>query len=118
MYVIGQYTLWDMSPTIKKRRPCEYSFRRYIGQKVKDHLGEHTISEIGTFYTYFTDGLCGTPHDLTPVDPVERMAAIDVDLEYFEYVAQNDSSRDQTNRNIALRNIEILKRYKEERLNR
>ena len=66
----GQYSIFDINP---EKRPCEYSFRRYIGQKVvfteyssrhKGEVGE--IVEIFPYYTHIkmSDGqiLVGTPH--------------------------------------------------------
>ena len=65
----GQLSLFDAKP---KTRPCDYSFQRYIGQKVvftgysshKGAVGE--IVEIFPYYTHIkmSDGqiLVGTPH--------------------------------------------------------
>ena len=107
----GQYTLDGLAP-VKKRRPCEYSFSRYIGQIVRDHRGVLRIKEIEPFYTIFDDNTCGSPHDLSPVDPDEYNEMIDVEIEYEEWVLNNDKSRDDTNRGIAKRNLEILYKIK------
>lgn len=84
----GQYTLKSYIPP-KKRRPCEYSFNRYIGQMVKDHRGVHRIAEIEDFYTIYDDNTCGTPHDIIPLDPEERREALEVEREYFENKSRN-----------------------------
>ena len=106
----GQLSLFDNAP-VKKHKPCEYSFHRYVGQKVYTLYGEiKTIAEIELYYTIFTDNTCGTPHDLTPVDPKEYAEMLDVEIEYNEYMA---AGKDYTNRSIAMRNLEILKREKE-----
>ena len=31
----GQYSIFDCHSKTEKLRPCDYRFRRYIGQKVK-----------------------------------------------------------------------------------
>lgn len=108
---IGQYSLFDNAPAVK-RRPCEYSFSRYIGQLVRDHRGLHRIKEIEPFYTIFDDNTCGAPYDLVPVDPDEYSESIDVEIEYEEWMLNNDKSIDGTNRGIAKRNLEILYKIK------
>ena len=66
----GQYSIFD---TGVKTKPCEYSFQRYIGQKVvfthlsHKHNGEvGEIVEIFPYYTYVKmssgEVLVGTPH--------------------------------------------------------
>lgn len=65
----GQLTIFD---TGHKTRPCEYSFQRYIGQKVEfsgysSHKGEvGEIVDIFPYYTYIKmsngEVLIGTPH--------------------------------------------------------
>lgn len=107
----GQYTLDGLAP-VKKRKPCEYSFSRYIGQLVRDHNGIHRIKEIEPFYTIFEDNTCGGPHDMTPVDPDEYNAMIDVEIEYNEWMLNNNASRDGTNKDIAKRNLIILNKIK------
>ena len=71
----GQYNFYDLDID-QDRRPCRYKFRRYIGQKVKTLHGVGVITKIEQYYTVFRleDGrtLCGTPHDLTPLDENER----------------------------------------------
>ena len=72
----GQYTIFDIREEGKPRRPCEYSFERYIGQRVRlpdaydRKTGQITcvhgkIVEIEKYYTTVraTDGqmYVGTP---------------------------------------------------------
>lgn len=68
----GQFTIWDND---KPARPCEYRFRRYIGQRVRccgmycSHYGETgTIKEIKPYYTIWINDsgkeVVGTPVDL------------------------------------------------------
>lgn len=108
----GQLTLFGLAPT-KKRRPCEYAFPRYIGQLVRDHNGIHEIAEVEEYYTIFTDNTCGTPHDLSPVDSTEYAEMIDVEIEYME---NRLKSKDDTSRNLAKRNLEVLTKIKRELL--
>ena len=72
----GQLSLFDAKP---KTRPCDYSFQRYIGQRVQftgyshSHNGE--VGEVIGIFPYYTyikmpDGevLIGTPHgDIKPI---------------------------------------------------
>lgn len=102
-----QYTIFDIDQ--KKERPCDYSFKRYIGQKVLDRRGIHEISEVHEFYTYYTDGTCGTPHDMHPVDPEERREALEVELEYFQKLYDRTPKWDSF-RNIFKNNIKIIKK--------
>ena len=66
----GQYSIFDYHP---KKRPCEYGFQRYIGQKVRFNQscgdgGVHTITEIEKYYTIMDDGMwVGTPTTIHPV---------------------------------------------------
>lgn len=100
----GQYTIEGLAPR-KKRRPCEYSFPRYIGQRVRDN-GEHIIAEIKPYYTIYTDGMVGTPHSMVPADPEEREQARAVEMEYQEYRSR---SKDAFNRSMAERNLRRLR---------
>lgn len=104
---MNQYTLFDINQ--KKEKPCDYSFKRYIGQKVADHRGIHEISEVHEFYTYYTDGTCGTPHDMYPVDPEERREALEEELEYFTDLFNRTPERDSF-RSIFANNIKIIKK--------
>lgn len=67
----GQYTIWDIHDG-PVRKPCEYSFSRYIGQKVvfwRDGL-QGVITEIGPYYTTVRVGwkeYVGTPTTIAPV---------------------------------------------------
>lgn len=108
----GQYSLFDNAPVLR-RRPCEYPFKRYIGQKVRDNNGEHIISEIHGFYTYYTDGLCGTPHNMHPVDQQEYLEAIETDIEYFENSLKTCTAVDGT-KQMFQKNLDILYRLRKE----
>ncbi len=63
--VKGQISVFDM----QTGRPCNYSFTRYIGQKVRRwRTGEISrITEIFPYYTYLEDGTVGTPYDICEV---------------------------------------------------
>ena len=67
----GQYTIWDIHDG-PVRKPCEYSFPRYIGQRVvfwRDGL-QGVITEIGPYYTTVNVGdreYVGTPTTIAPV---------------------------------------------------
>lgn len=63
----GQYSMFD---TDKPTRPCDYRFRRYIGQVVRRwRTGKISrITEIKPYYTYLEDGTVATPYDISPVD--------------------------------------------------
>lgn len=95
----GQISIFGLAP-VKKRKPCEYSFTRYIGQKVKCRDGVHIIKKIEPYYTFFTDGTIGTPHDMSPVDREEFIQYLEAEIEYQG--TMNDS--------IAKKNLEILGR--------
>lgn len=99
----GQYSLFDNAP-IRKRKPGEYSFHRYIGQKVSSFGKTHTIVDIDTYYTFFEDRTGGTPHDTLPIDPKEVLEAHKTELEYQEYRFSREHD------SISKNNIEILKR--------
>lgn len=64
----GQLTMFDTPEG--RRRPCDYSFRRYIGQKVKRwRTGKICrITGIKPYYTYLDDGSVATPTDLCEVE--------------------------------------------------
>lgn len=102
--MLGQYSLFDNAPLLK-RKPCEYSFHRYIGQKVSSFGKTHTIVDIDAYYTFFEDRTGGTPHDTFPVDPKEGLEALKTELEYMEYRYNRDKYD-----TIAKKNIEILQR--------
>ena len=63
--ITGQLTLFDM----QTGRPCDYGFRRHIGQKVRRwKTGKIArITEIKPYYTYLDDGTVGTPYDICEV---------------------------------------------------
>lgn len=107
--MVGQFSLFE-KPTEKKRRPCEYSFRRYEGQHVIDQHGEHVIEAIEPYYTFYTDGTIGTPHDMYPLDPEEYSDYIDEEIEYEERKSQ---SNDDMCRTLAKGNLKILYALKE-----
>ena len=59
--MVGQYSIWDIHEG-PVRKPCEYSFPRYIGQRVvfwRDGL-QGVITEIGPYYTTVRVGSDGT----------------------------------------------------------
>lgn len=74
----GQMSLFDFIDKPKKRRPCDYRFKRYIGQKVRfrDRKGIYRITDIFPYYTYIInwkgEELVGTPYDIWPVDRSEE----------------------------------------------
>ena len=105
---IGQYSLFDNSPVVK-RQPCEYSFPRYIGQLVYNHNGTHRIKEIEPYYTIFDDNTVGTPHDLIPLDKNEHLESIEVEIEYMQYRIKTSKHGDST----AEKNLTILRQLKE-----
>ena len=70
----GQYSIFDCHSKTEKLRPCDYRFRRYIGQKVKfnpyccsidDKV--HTVTGIEQYYTIVDEILVGTPTTIYPV---------------------------------------------------
>lgn len=103
----GQINIFGVAP-LKKRKPCEYSFTRYEGQRVRDHRGEHIIAAVEGFYTIYTDGTVGTPHGMSPIDQSEFKASLLTELEYNEHIFAKD--RDS----VAGHNIEIIKKLLEE----
>ena len=108
--ITGQYTFLSYMPK-KKTRPCEYSFDRYIGQIVQDHRGLHKIAEIQPFYTVYEDNTCGTPHDMSPADPEELKQKIENDIEYYRDMLNQNN---RTNQTIAIENLKVLERLKDE----
>lgn len=76
----GQMTIFDMVPR-KERRPCDYRFKRYIGQRVRfyrwpgEWSGVYRITAIFPYYTYVKnwkgEELVGTPTTIGPVDKSE-----------------------------------------------
>lgn len=74
----GQLTVYDLG---KKKRPCEYSFQRYIGQRVRLHCTEGTIEgvieKIEPYYTYIKAEdkelyYAGTPYNVSPAEGSEK----------------------------------------------
>lgn len=66
----GQYSIWD-HPEAENLRPCDYRFRRYIGQRVVSTAGHRgIITEIFPYYTYFRGDdrktYVGTPTTIRP----------------------------------------------------
>lgn len=75
----GQLTIFDIRQP-GERKPYEYDFQRYIGQRVHisatsgDYIG--VITEIGPYYTEVAVKeldclLCGTATNVYPVDESE-----------------------------------------------
>ena len=93
---------------ITKRRPCEYSFFRYVGQRVSTlHHEIKTIAEIEPYYTIFTDRTVGTPYDTIPIDSVEKNVALQCELEYQNWRLSKE--KDICEKNRILKNIECIK---------
>lgn len=69
----GQLTIFDIPEDAHKRKPCEYSFKRYVGQRVRLNITEGivsgTIVEIEKYYTIVKANgrlLVGTPTNTSP----------------------------------------------------
>lgn len=76
----GQLSLFDIPQEKGKRKPCEYGFKRYLGQKVHisisdgDFIGE--VIKIEPYYTLikikgYPHILVGTPTTFGPVNKAE-----------------------------------------------
>lgn len=66
----GQYSIWDYLTDQKNPKPCEYSFLRYIGQKVSIGGTIGIIEEIEDYYTIVDAGdryMIGTPTNMCPI---------------------------------------------------
>lgn len=64
----GQISIFDlMAGKSAKRKPCEYSFQRYIGQTVRDSWNGYfgKIYDIGSYYTYVRSA-SGEEYAFTP----------------------------------------------------
>ena len=72
----GQYSIFDMHTGQEKRKPCEYAFKRYMGQMVASGRYVGTICKIEPYYTHIrtADGevVAGSPHDLVPLDLLRK----------------------------------------------
>lgn len=67
----GQYSIWDYLTDQNKPKPCEYSFLRYIGQKVGIGGTIGIIEEIEDYYTIVDAGdryMIGTPTNMWPIE--------------------------------------------------
>ena len=67
----GQYSIWDYLTDQKNPKPCEYSFLRYIGQKVSIGGTIGIIEEIEDYYTIVDAGdryMIGTPTNMWPIE--------------------------------------------------
>lgn len=75
--IAGQMSLFDLQQPEQKKKPCEYSFQRYIGQRVYNWRFNHygRIYEIMGYYTLYIveQGRSGknyrqygTPYELRP----------------------------------------------------
>ena len=75
--VPGQISMFDFLQP-EKRRPCDYRFRRYIGQRVglRAKEGVFRITAIFQYYTHVVDDhgktWIGTPYDIWPVNEEEK----------------------------------------------
>lgn len=72
----GQYSIFDIQP--ERKRPCDYPFKRYIGQKVVLYVTsgvyKGVVEEIETYYTVVKCKGChmvGTPSTMAPADKEE-----------------------------------------------
>ena len=65
-----------------KNRPCDYSFVREVGMKVRRwRTGEISeITEIFPYYTHLSDGTVATPYDIAPWDDSDRLIVIPDDI--------------------------------------
>ena len=65
----GQLSIWDIHP--KTKRPCEYSFQRYIGQSVRCGWSGH-IGKIIAIEPYYTEVECidGEIYAWTPTNTI------------------------------------------------
>ncbi len=88
------------------RKGSDYSFKRHIEQRVTDNHGEHVISKIEPYYTFFTDGKVGTPHDIRPLRNDEHLESLENLLEYEEYRLR--TANDETTKAAAKRNKMII----------
>lgn len=52
--LVGQISIWDLHETDAKRKPCEYSFQRYIGQTVRCSWSGR-VGKIVAIDHYYTD---------------------------------------------------------------
>ena len=75
----GQYSLFDYCNDPKDLKPCEYSFKRYIGQKVGGDFTPTkkmgTIVKIEQYYTIIDVGdqfMVGDPHSIWPIEGGEH----------------------------------------------
>lgn len=71
----GQYSLFDYCADPENRKPCEYSFKRYIGQKVGAIFlpakKTGTIVKIEQYYTIIDVGdrfMVGGPSTIWPIE--------------------------------------------------
>lgn len=72
----GQLTIFDIPEDAHKRRPCEYDFKRFVGQRVRLYLYgtvkgfvRGTIVEIEKYYTIIKANgklYAGTPTNTAP----------------------------------------------------
>ena len=71
--MVGQMSIFDIGRPDGSRKPCDYSFQRYIGQKVVGWHGYNnrastpalTITKIEPYYTIAVDKK-GREYALTP----------------------------------------------------
>ena len=68
----GQLSIFDLNNDNNERKPCDYRFKRYIGQKVRfwRENEEGTITDIFPYYTYVktSEGIkVGTPTTIAPL---------------------------------------------------
>ena len=71
----GQLSIFDVSN--EPPRPCDYKFKRYIGQEVEVYISGHppiraTITGIEPYYTELDVGYVGTPYNLSPYEELPK----------------------------------------------
>ena len=112
LYIPSAYR--DDTMKYRKNNPSQYSFVRYIGQKVKHRDGNtYKIKRIAGYYTVY-DGkgkdrgheMCCGPVDIHPADKNENIDSLKVELEYqlyqkkvYEYI-EDSGFLETTNNNI------------------
>lgn len=82
----GQMSIFDIMPKDEDPKPCEYSFQRYVGQRVQLSNGEYgKIMTIEDYYTTVEGDngryMIGTPSTMYPVEDgtdLENMDELDM----------------------------------------
>lgn len=79
---ISMFDTGVLYDTEEPKRPCDYSFVREVGMKVRRwRTGEILeITEIHTYYTYLSDGSVATPYDICKWVDGDRLITIPDDV--------------------------------------